>query len=260
MVHFNKVFSEFCRRNNVVSEFVRFNPLYQNQEPFQDIYDIQFVRKTVGTDLKRFEDPFKKEFCSTARRKTRKLLKDERFSCVLEKGFGKVDAFIDIYEETMARTNASGFYYFEEDYFNRLKENFPEDILTTSVFFEDEIVAMGLYFSSGEAIHDHLNGTKDDFLTYSPAYLLKYTMMNWAHENDYSVIHYGGGISNDPEDSVLKFKKRFSKNTEFEFHIGRKVWNPSVYRELCLNKGVPGDNEFFPAYRAMDAQIQQKQA
>src|SRR5699024_5131628 len=151
---------------------------------------------------------------------------------------------------TMKRNDAPGFYYFDHRYFYEMKQKFPENIITASVSYDDEIIAMGIYFISGNVIHDHLNGTKTKHLNHSPAYLLKYTAMNWGKQNHYSVIHYGGGVSNDADDSVLKFKKRFSKNTEFKFHIGRKIWNRVVYRELCRMAGTEEKTEFFPAYRA----------
>ncbi|WP_411843788.1 GNAT family N-acetyltransferase [Salinicoccus sp. HZC-1] len=254
LAEFEAVFTHYCKRNNIVSEFVRFNPLFQNQEPFREIYDVSYLRNTVGTDLKCSEDTFQSEFCTTARRKVRKLLRDGRFSCELTTGFDNIEAFIDIYNDTMMRHNATGFYYFDREYFYEMKRKFPNNLFTTSVYHEGEIIAMGLYFISGNIIHDHLNGTKAKYLNYSPAYLLKYTAMNWGKENGFSVIHYGGGVSNSDEDSVLKFKKRFSNNTEFKFHIGKKIWNQSVYDKLCRIKDVMGDTEFFPAYRAGDGQ------
>lgn len=247
---FQECFTRFARENNIVSEFVRFNPLFQNQEPFRELYDISYIRNTVGTDLGCTDDIFQSEFCSTARRKVRKLLRNEKISCELKRGFDDIEAFIDIYNETMTRLHAAGFYYFDREYFHQLKRQFGEQLFTTSVYYEDEIIAMGLYFISGDIIHDHLNGTRSRYLNLSPAYLLKYTAMNWAKDNGFSVIHYGGGVSNSEEDSVLKFKKRFSNATEFKFHIGRKIWNQEVYDRLCLMNGVDRETEFFPAYRA----------
>lgn len=247
---FQECFTRYCRDNNIVSEFVRFNPLFQNQEPFREIYDVSYIRNTVGTDLECSEDTFQSEFCSTARRKVRKLLRNDKISCALTKGFEDIEEFLEIYNDTMTRQHATGFYYFDREYFYELKRQFGDDLFTTSVYYEDEIIAMGLYFISGNIIHDHLNGTRSKYLNFSPAYLLKYTAMNWAKENGFSVIHYGGGVSNSEEDSVLKFKKRFSNSTEFKFHIGRKIWNHKVYDRLCRMTGADTETDFFPAYRA----------
>jgi len=246
---FNECFSIYCNNNNIVSEFIRFHPVFQNYQEMKDIYDVSYMRQTVGTDFKKFEDTFQNEFSRTARTKIRKRLRDDRFSFHVDRGFENVEDFVDIYNHTMDRHNASHFYYFNKEYFYALNDKFKKNILTISVKFEDKIIAMGLYFLSGNIIHDHLNGTNPDFLEYSPAYLLKYASMKWGVENGYSLIHYGGGVSNTEDDPVLHFKKRFSKHTEFEFHIGKKIWNKAVYQQLCDTRGMDHDRQFFPAYR-----------
>ncbi|CAM2938630.1 GNAT family N-acetyltransferase [Salinicoccus roseus] len=255
---FEKTLVEYCERHNIVSEFVRFHPVFQNQEPFRSIYDVQYLRKTVGTDLMSYDDVFQSEFNATARRRVRKLIKDDRFSCLVAAKFEDIEDFIEIYNDTMDRHHATDYYYFDRGYFERLKWQFGDELLTTSVFFEGKIIAMGLYFMSDDIIHDHLNGTLAEYLHHSPAYLLKYTMMNWAKANSFSLVHYGGGVSNDAEDSVLKFKKRFSSHTEFDFHIGRKVWNQDVYDALCRKKGIYRETDFFPAYRTPQNAIKEK--
>src|SRR5699024_2119462 len=111
------------------------------------------------------------------------LLRNEKIYCELNRGFEDIEAFIDIYNETMTRHQAAGFYYFDREYFYELKRQFGEQLFTTSVYYEDEIIAMGLYFISGNIIHDHLNGTRSRYLNLSPAYLLKYTAVSWAKEN-----------------------------------------------------------------------------
>ncbi|WP_245844500.1 GNAT family N-acetyltransferase [Salinicoccus kekensis] len=249
MSEFEDCFSVYCANNNIVSEFIRFHPIFQNQEDFKGIYDTMYLRQTVGTDFIKFEDTFQNEFSRTARTKVRKRLRDDRFSFHIDRGFKNVEPFIDIYNLTMERHNATQFYYFNREYFYALKDKFGDDLMTISVKFEDKIIAMGLYFLSGDVIHDHLNGTNPDYLEYSPAYLLKYASMKWGVENGYSLIHYGGGVSNAEDDPVLHFKKRFSKHTEFEFHIGKKIWDREVYDTLCDMRGMDKNRDFFPAYR-----------
>ncbi|MCK9218044.1 MAG: GNAT family N-acetyltransferase, partial [Firmicutes bacterium] len=42
------------------------------------------------------------------------------------------------------------------------------------------------------------------------------------------LFHFGGGRTGSTDDSLLKFKKNFSKTT-FDFHIGKKIYNQKVY-------------------------------
>ena len=59
-----------------------------------------------------------------------------------------------------------------------------------------------------------------------------------------------GGRSNSSKDNLYLFKRQFGKNTEFDFYIGKKVWNNKIYNKICKIMGVCEDEDFFPAYRA----------
>ena len=71
----------------------------------------------------------------------------------------------------------------------------------------------------------------------------------WGKENRYELIHHGGGRSNSADDSLYKFKKQFGKNTDFRFHIGKKIWNNDIYNKLCKLKNINEDDDYFPLYR-----------
>ena len=34
-------------------------------------------------------------------------------------------------------------------------------------------------------------------------------------------------------DSLFLFKKQFASNTNFDFYVGRKVWMPEKYIDIC---------------------------
>ena len=116
-------------------------------------------------------------------------------------------------------------------------------------FFNNEVIAAGLYFISNKIIHVHLSGTLKEYLNLSPAYILRYAITMWGKENGYEMIHHGGGRTASREDTLFQFKKQFAKNTDFEFYLGKKIWNQEVYNELCQAADVDKDEEFFPAYR-----------
>ena len=78
--------------------------------------------------------------------------------------------------------------------------------------------------------------------------LIEATAAQYGKERSYYYIHHGGGRSSDPEDGLLKYKKKFGKNTEFDFYIGKKIWNENIYQKLIQIKKNK-NSEFFPAYR-----------
>lgn len=248
VLEYEKAFKKYCLDNNIVSEFIRFHPIIGNANEFNQIYSVNYLRNTVGTSLSGSDSPFLTEFSKSTRKTIRRSIK-EGLSYRVTEGPGKLEKFMEIYYSTMDRNNAGNFYYFDEKYFEKCLEKFGEKIILTEVLYEDKIIASSINFKSGQVLHVHLSGTLSEYLHLSPAYIIKYGTLEWAIENGVELIHYGGGTSNSKEDSLYQFKKRFTKDTEFEFHIGKKIWNESVYMKLCKAQNVEEHIAFFPAYR-----------
>lgn len=247
---FEQEFEIYCKKNNIVSEFVRFHPIVKNYESFKDVYDIIYLRKTLGTNLK-YDDPFLEEFSKGTRKTIRRILRQGVSYDIVENP-QDVSSFMDVYYSTMNRNEAMDYYYFDRKYFESCIKYFGEQIVLVNVMLDNQVIASSFNFLGDQTLHVHLSGTLSEFLEYSPAYIIKYATMEWAKGNSVDLIHYGGGTSNSESDSLFKFKKKFSKNTEFEFNIGKKIWNEEVYDLLCKQNHVNQDTAFFPAYRSED--------
>src|SRR5690606_15147682 len=160
-----------------------------------------------------------------------------------------ISEFKKIYYSTMDRNNAKDYYYFDDAYFEKCMELFNDKLLLVEAIYDAKKIAMGLYFIYDKTIHIHLSGTLSEYLYLSPAYVLRYAVTMWGKENNYKLIHHGGGRTNSQEDSLYTFKKQFGKNTEFDFYIGKKIWNNEVYIKLCNDKNIAPNTDYFPAYR-----------
>ncbi len=246
---FMQAFSRYAKENRIVSEFVRFHPIIGNGVDFREAYGSLYDRKTVGTNLT-YEDVIGTEFSKHKRKDIRKILSDPLIRYETEEAPDRLDDFLEIYYSTMDRDAADDYYYFGRDYFQKILDSFPENVVTCRVFYGEKTIAMGVYFRYKGLLHAHLSGTLTEYLSHSPAYILKYAMALYGHEKGYQYIHYGGGTSSSPDNSLYQFKKNFGKNTEFDFYIGKKIWDEAAYHRLCALRGVPEDTAFFPAYRA----------
>jgi len=245
---FYKSFQKYCIENNVVCGFTRFHPIVENALDFRSVYDVQRIRSTLGTDLT-LDDPVTEEFSKGCRKNIRRAIA-KGISWRITKKPENLDAFKQIYYSTMDRNNAGEYYYFDDEYFGGIIKNFHDNTILVEAIFEEKTIAAGLYFVYGDYIHIHLSGTLTEFLYLSPAYILRYAVTLWGKENGYKLIHHGGGRSNSPEDSLFLFKKQFAQKTEFDFYIGKKVWNPEAYAKLCAASGInPDETDYFPAYR-----------
>ena len=205
-------FSEYCEQEKIVSEFIRFHPIYQNYKDVDNSFEVEFSRRTVGTNLKDYEDPVQKEFAKSLRRDNRRAI-EKGVTVSLHFKPKELDVFRELYEETMDRNQADEIYYFNDDYYR--------------------INKLMLQLGAGG--------------------LLEAAVAEWGKEHGYRYIHHGGGRSSDPEDNLFKYKKKFGKNTEFDFYIGKKIWNDEAYQLLLdkrLEEGPIEDTCFFPVYRA----------
>ncbi len=245
---FENEFSKYAKENNIVSEFVRFHPIIKNYEDFGKMYNSIYMRKTLGTNIEKYDDPVQAEFSKSSRKTIRQILKQGVTYRIIENP-ENLDEFKRIYYLNMERKSAEEYYFFDDNYFNLILKNFKNNIILAQSIYENKVIASGLYFICNGIIHVHLSGTDTKYLYLSPAYILKYGTVLWAKEHNYKLIHYGGGLSNSEEDSLYIFKRKFAQNTDFDFYIGKKIWNEEIYNKLCDMKNIDKNESFFPAYR-----------
>ncbi|PSL36336.1 acetyltransferase (GNAT) family protein [Planomicrobium soli] len=246
---FHKAFGEYCQEHRIVGEFIRFHPLLKNAEDFKSFYDVRYMRNTVGTNLKDYDDPVQSEFSKSTRKSIRKALR-EGVEFRVTRNPDNLHKFKELYHANMERIGANSYYYFDDSYFSRCLEYFGEHIVLVEAVYENQTIGAELHFHYNDLIHTHLSGTLAEFHHLSPVYVMTYAIAEWGKQNGAALVHAGGGTTNNPDDSLYLFKKKFGQNTEFEFYIGRKVWNEAIYSELCKKAGVEKDEEFFPAYRS----------
>lgn len=46
---YSLAFGEYCKENKIVSEFIRFHPIFENYKDVDDTYEVVYSRHTVGT-------------------------------------------------------------------------------------------------------------------------------------------------------------------------------------------------------------------
>lgn len=249
---YSEAFGKYCSDHKIVSEFIRFHPIFQNYLDVDDSYDVIFSRHTVGTGLEGYDDPVQKEFAKSLRRDNRRAL-EKGVTVKLLLSPDDLSEFRRIYEETMDRNHADKMYYFSDDYYKILESDLRPYILEGQLHYKGEIIASELYFTAGNILHAHLLGSSKKMLELNAGGLLEAAAAKWGKEHGFRYIHHGGGRSSDPNDALFQYKKKFGKNTEFDFYIGKKIWNKDVYDMLVEKRmecGLIEDVSYFPLYRA----------
>ncbi|HEX3360547.1 MAG TPA: GNAT family N-acetyltransferase [Solirubrobacterales bacterium] len=151
-------------------------------------------------------------------------------------------AFLDLYEQTMRRTDAAPHYFFGADYFDRI---FPADRTWLALATDPDgaPAAASIACVSDGYLHYYLSGSADERLGDSPMKNVVARLVEHATELELP-LNLGGGIH--PGDALEEFKRGFANRT-VTWRTSELICDPARYAELTGDRDTGG---FFPAYRA----------
>ncbi|WP_102273052.1 lipid II:glycine glycyltransferase FemX [Cytobacillus massiliigabonensis] len=250
---FRKAFEDFCQKENIISEFIRFHPLYKNHHYLDDTMDVFFDRETVFINLRQGEEEILGQYHKNHKRNFKKAMKNKLTFHVHKKddALQKIDAFYSLYRETMDKLNASPYAYFSIEYVENLITNLDEHSFIASVYFEGEMVSAALCLCEGGNVHYHLGCSKQEMLPLGGNVFLFHSIALWTKQNGFHTLHLGGGHVG--RDSLFQFKHRFNPKETLEFYVGRKIHHKEKYDWLVTSwekyYARKANGMFFPAYR-----------
>jgi hypothetical protein len=151
-------------------------------------------------------------------------------------------AFLDLYEQTMRRTDAAPHYFFGAPYFDRL---LPSERTWLALATDPGGVpaAASIAAVSDSYLHYYLSGSADSHLADSPMKNVVARLIEHAGELELP-LNLGGGLA--PDDALEEFKRGFANRT-VAWRTSGLVCDPRRYAELSADREARG---FFPAYRA----------
>lgn len=239
-------YSAWCRDSKIVSEFVRFHPLEKNEESLLDVYEVIDLGKTVTLDLSSPEVIWK-NISSKNRNMIRKAKKNGiqifngRYPEVFEK-------FQQVYNATMARNEASEYYYFNESFYDAILHGLPANAQVFYAVLDGEMIAASIILCANGRMTYFLSGSVREKAALAPTNLLLYEAALWGCANGCKTFYLGGGVGSS-EDALYSFKKSFFRNGDHHlFRIGKKVWDTEMYEKLVSMTDGASSN-YFPLYR-----------
>lgn len=219
-------FDCWCQKNDIVAEFTRFHPLLNNQKIASPNMKTFFSRHTVALDLSD-DDIWMHQISSKNRNMIRKAEK-EGVTIVESDDY---ETFRRLYDGTMIDLHAERFYFFPQSYYEEYKQTFEGKSMLCLAMFDGKVIAGSMFMFSDDFAHYHLSARDREYSRYAANNLLLWYGIQKAKERGCKWFHFGGGTTGDDNDSLLKFKKEFSK-TLCEFWIGKRVHNQSVYDQI----------------------------
>lgn len=227
IAEFMSVLQQWCKSHAVITQFFRFHPLLQNQKVLEDVSDVIYMKKTVYIDTSDKETVFK-NMTPNNRNMVRKAEKNG-IEIIMDHG-ERLEDFQRIYECTMRNNHAEEYYYFEDGYFQYLRENLQENMMSAYALYEGKFVSAAIFLYNTQYMHYHLSGTLPEYRSLGATNLLLTKAAYWAAEHGIKKFHLGGGVGID--DSLLFFKKHFNRNGLIDFCIGRNIFDKQRFDEL----------------------------
>jgi serine/alanine adding enzyme len=255
MKEFFRIFQNYCKEHNIISEFVRFNPWLKTEDSCNEFLEVSLWNQVVAIELTKSEQEIWAEFDSKNRNRIRK---SRKCGVVIKQDldFTFIEDFCQLYNQTMDRKDALNYYYYDKHFFLNMISLLSGNIALFNAFYDNKIIASLIVLYANDFAHAHLSCADAENLNLAPYNILFYEVALWGKKEGFKYFILGGGTTSEADDSLLRFKKRFSKNY-FDFYVGKKIHNKEIYELLCQKKlqhekdkqlAIVNEN-FFPFYR-----------
>ena len=239
-------------QEHIVDSFVRYHPVLRNAEPMKPISNVIDLGKTIAMDLASPE-----LIWDNIHSKNRNMIrKAERNGIVIEHGQGMdlFEKFIEIYNATMDKDHAEEYYYFKLPFYESIHNDLRNNYEMFYAVYEGQIIAMSIMIFANGRMNYHLSGSNLEYRNLAPSNLLLYKAALWGSEQGFKTFHLGGGVGSG-EDNLYKFKAAFNKVSDYQFSIGKQVFNQEAYNQLVeirrqSDSTFNQESHFFPLYRA----------
>ena len=243
---------ETMREEGIVDNFVRYHPVLANAIPMKKISTVIDLGKTVAFDLSS-PDVIWENIISKNRNMIRKAEKNN-IEILHGKDFSLFTDFKRIYNATMEKDHAEEYYYFNDAFYESIHRDLHDNYEMFYAVLNNEIIAMSIMLFANSQMHYHLSGSLLEYRNLAPSNLLLYKAALWGCEQGFKTFHLGGGVGSG-EDNLYKFKAAFNRNSNYQFSIGKEIFNEAEYNELVSlrasqDASFDKESNFFPLYRA----------
>lgn len=240
-----QAYRDECIAQKIVCEFIRFHP-FNDIVKYSDHFDFFCQeRQVVVVDLSLDQEQRRAKYSKTTRNIVKKANKKLTQVCSSD----DIDMFLTLYQQTMDKNQAADFYYFDRQYFEQLANINSVELL--SVKLDDETVSMGFFMQSGELAHYHLSANNTALLKENGNYALLDFAFERAQHNGCKLMLLGGGRTSAEDDSLFRFKRKFSDQVK-PFYIAGLDFMPEKrarLNQMWLEQNNNDSRKMFQLYR-----------
>ena len=223
----NNLVDNWCHKHHIVAEFIRQNPLLGSGDRYLRSSSTVEVRQNAYAGIDRnYHIP------STSARRNINKARRKGLKVYVDHDLSTMDRFAELYHQTSIRLKMDAYYDFGKKYFQDVKDRLGPWSKIVNVLEGDKIVAASIVYLSGQFGTYHLSCSDESALKLRPNDFLLASIVKEIQKYGAKWLNFGGGMTKDPDDSLLAFKKRFGSIVR-KVHIGKKVHLPAIYEKLC---------------------------
>lgn len=220
----NKSYSDWCAKNGIVVEFIRFHPVLENWR----YYESNTIKKqeTVWVDLtKNYFENYEKRTKSAIK----KFQKNEFITLEYISKESYMNIFPKFYNNAMKNISAEDKYFFNDNYHVNLSN--WENVYCIACKYLESLIGISLFMIEGKSSEYHLSASNELGRQMGANTLILHESFSYAKLKGCSRMHLGGGTNLDLDNSLLLFKKGFS-GLRTQFRIGFKIYNEEYYSDM----------------------------
>jgi hypothetical protein len=239
-----KKYREFCIKNKIIAEFLRFHPFNGFPSRFGRYLDFcADDRKVVYVDIEKSYEEIWNAYLPSLKRNIKKANKTELKLVRLHTI--NWDEFLKSYYKTMLRHNAQRFYFFKKNYFKKLEKLKGFNLYCSQ--YKNKHLNFIAVLESYPFVYYHLGATNPAYYHLNPNPFAFDELIKLYQRKGFQVFYLGGGTSRNENDSLYKFKNKFSPLNK-SFYIGGNIFLPEFYEKYLELWSAKNKNDNVPAY------------
>ena len=243
---FGTALDDWANEHQVVSTFLRLNPLLRNDRLVPPTAHVIDAGSTVGWDLSPGRNL--RRGLQAARRKRVRKAEGAGVTVTVTSRPSSLDHFRELYDATMQRQQGKDFYFFPDSYWRAL---LTDDQLLVPLLVEGwlagRMICALLCFVSDRWLHAHLAGGSDVAREVSASAACYLAAAEWGQAHGLACFHLGGGLGGSNNTTLYEFKQRFDpQSSPLKFQVAKLVHDRDRYLELAGSDVTDG---FFPPWR-----------
>ena len=240
---FDKAFQEYCNDENIVAEYIRFDPWLKNANNFAQVYSLKPHGVAYCNNLTM--DFFKTEYSAKKRNDIRRA---EKKGVIIEfdRSRNSIDKFLELYEYTAAKHALSDYYKLSYGFLSRYCNTLPHETIFANSVYNEKVISSALILLGEDIAHYHFAASHPEYSYLQGNSLLIYKASVYAEIQGKKLMDLGSAA---PGSTLERFKSDFVyRGTKYPITVGTRIRNKYVYENLVQQAGNPRQG-YFPAYR-----------